>query len=319
MALELAHARLAPYATPQPARYLAEALRRHASSIDELWIQPGHDLAVPSDLRRLADARSALTLSLAGPLDLPVELRDRFYGFFEQKSSASLLRTSNRSPLLEHLLVVASRSETSTEHPIEFDRTNLADVSTLLEPLPLDTVLLVNAGPSTHVDSSWLVLGRSSALNAIRSHDETSEPLTQACALEVEALHRFFEEWFTGRLENTEEEFSRLEGALAPGFEIVTPGGATLDRASLIKSLRAAHGKEVASPDSKTPFRIWTRPLSVRSLSADFMIVQYEEWQERAGEARGRISSAVLERVSPSRMRWHHVHETWRPEDNPAP
>lgn len=314
MEFELAYALLSPFAADQPSSYLIDSIRRHAASVESVWIQPGNDLAVPSDLRRLADARSALTLSLAGPADLPVDLRDRFYSFFEQAAGSALLKVSAGSQLLTRLTQIASLSDPSLDTPFGFDCSAWTELAGLLASESPDTTLLTRAAPSDAADPGWWLVGSFEALSRISQATEyPAEPLQQPCADEIESLHRFFEDWFMGRLADDDEEFSRLEEALAPSFAMVTPDGRSLDRATLVQSLRAAHGRYAAG-ESEHPFRIWTRLSRVHAMDDRFVIAEYEEWQEKDGIAKGRASSVVFERRAASKWLWHHVHETWLAE-----
>ena len=130
------------------------------------------------------------------------------------------------------------------------------------------------------------------------------------CRREIEALHVFFEDWFTGRVADTDKAFERCTGALAPGFEMVTPDGKSLDRDTALIGIRAAHGSH--APDG---FRIWLRAARVRPVTDGLSIVTYEEWQTRKTVTRGRLSTALLglRPEAPGGVEWLSVHETWLP------
>jgi hypothetical protein len=128
---------------------------------------------------------------------------------------------------------------------------------------------------------------------------------------EIEDLHRFFVEWFTGSLEETQATFSRVENALADGFVIVGPSGQTQDRPLLLEQLRSAWGTRRPSE-----FHIWIEGLEVLELGGGLHLVLYQEWQEIAGERKGRVSSALLRsrsEASGGGLEWLRVHETWLP------
>ena len=64
--------------------------------------------------------------------------------------------------------------------------------------------------------------------------------------------------------------------------------------------------------------RIWIENFEVRAVVGDVAVVSYEEWQEIAGQPRGRISSGVF-RVragTPNGVEWLHLHETWLTDDD---
>lgn len=124
---------------------------------------------------------------------------------------------------------------------------------------------------------------------------------------EVAELHRFFEQWFAGDLPAT--ALARLDRALAPGFTMVTPDGATSDRAGVILAVRSAHGCAA----SGGPDRIRVRDVRVRHRAGAVALATYEEWQRSGGVDRGRLSSALFatEADGPNGVRWLHLHETW--------
>jgi len=140
---------------------------------------------------------------------------------------------------------------------------------------------------------------------------------TCACEREIEALHRFFVDWFRGALPDTDEAWSRFADAVAPGFTLVAPSGEAFDRDALLEGLRGRHGAEGPASD----FAIWIRNFRDRHVTAGLATVTYEEWQRRAGEERGRLSTAVFlaDAQAPNGVRWVHVHETWLPRETGLP
>ena len=130
--------------------------------------------------------------------------------------------------------------------------------------------------------------------------------MEQACRDEVVELHQFFEDWFTGRLADTDQAFERCEQALAKSFVLISPRGVTDTCAQLLPSIRAAHGR-------RPEMRIWIEDLACRQLSDTMMLVTYREWQDDAGQVTGRLSSAIMERreSAPRGVVWLHLHETW--------
>ena len=132
------------------------------------------------------------------------------------------------------------------------------------------------------------------------------------CEKEVIELHRFFEDWFMGRLDDSEQEFSRFENVMAEDFTMIPPEGAVTQRADLLAALRKAHGAHVG--EGSISIRVVN--IQPRQLSDDHWLVTYEEWQTEGRVERGRISSALFGRRSgtPNDVEWLHVHETWLPE-----
>lgn len=131
------------------------------------------------------------------------------------------------------------------------------------------------------------------------------------CRTEIVELHRFFTEWFTGVLPDTDATWSAFENTLAPGFVLVSPDGMVLEREPLLASLRPMHG----SHGAEAGFNIGIRNFTCRHVGTRSVIVTYEEWQTLHGEEKARISTAVFERnpAMPNRVRWLAVHETWLP------
>ena len=124
---------------------------------------------------------------------------------------------------------------------------------------------------------------------------------------EVLSLHDFFEGWLSGRSPSGEQHFDQLSHRLALGFEIVTPDGSVLSRASLIDGLAGAFASRGIT------FRLWVRSAKARMVSDDLCLVTYEEWQNRGDGDKGRMSSALLRCTAEGECTWVHVHETKLP------
>jgi len=126
---------------------------------------------------------------------------------------------------------------------------------------------------------------------------------------EIVELHQFFEDWFIGRLENTDAAFARFAEAMGPGFHIVNPSGRLTARPALMAGLRNAY-------NTWDKGRIWIKNVQVRGQYDTISIVTYEEWQA-VGEAEGgRLSTVVFnaDAKAVNGLLWLHVHETWLPE-----
>jgi hypothetical protein len=134
------------------------------------------------------------------------------------------------------------------------------------------------------------------------------------CNQEIIELHRFFEDWFTGKLGPTDAAFSRFPSVLADAFEIISPSGEVSDRDTIVERVRGAHG---AFADPSLGYRIWIDGYRGRSLGGGLYLANYEEWQESGGVARGRLSTVIFRRNSsaPNGIQWVHVHEVWLPQE----
>ena len=120
------------------------------------------------------------------------------------------------------------------------------------------------------------------------------------CFTEVARLHRFFEDWFQGKL--PVEAFELCDEALAPGFTIVTPGGELVERADILAAIRRHRGGEPGD------FAIETVGRHCQRLG-DFHLTTYEE-RQTGPRSTIRLSTAVLTELDDA-FRWRAVHETW--------
>lgn len=136
----------------------------------------------------------------------------------------------------------------------------------------------------------------------------------KASLAELRELHQFFQGWGEGALADTDETFRRLSSVLADDFELVTPEGRVIAKDPLLEGLRSSHGARRGRG-----YRIRIENERARSIGEGLHLVVYEEWQELEGEARGRLSTAVLRSRAgtPNGVEWLHVHETWLPEEAP--
>jgi len=124
---------------------------------------------------------------------------------------------------------------------------------------------------------------------------------------EINELHGFFEQWFTGELPANDYEFKRLATVLSPGFNIVTPAGKKIDRVSLLTTLRAANG-------SRPDLDITIRNVNILAQLGETVLATYEEWQsedDRAEKGRMVTVSFLAKDGLPNNLEWLHVHETW--------
>ena len=136
--------------------------------------------------------------------------------------------------------------------------------------------------------------------------------LRAAIQAEIEDLHVFFVDWFTGKAPKNMLE-NRFVPAMDPDLVFISPDGDRLSRADLTLGFAGAHG---GNPD----FRIAIRDVEIARELGDLVLVTYTEWQrgsKRSGrEQSGRLTSVLMTRDAPHR--WLHVHETWLPEATQA-
>lgn len=126
---------------------------------------------------------------------------------------------------------------------------------------------------------------------------------------EIEALHRFFVEWFSGVAPATDSVFETgFMRRFDEKFLLIPPAGAILDLSALATGIRSNHG---TNPN----FRIAIRGVTIRRAWDRYVLATYEEWQRNALAStppdNGRIASVLFN--SGASLRWLHVHETWLP------
>ncbi len=141
---------------------------------------------------------------------------------------------------------------------------------------------------------------------------EMDHPQLARVTAEIEGLHRFFVEWFTGVIPRSDELFERRYASrFAPECLLIPPAGITLDNARLAQAIRDNYGK---SPG----FAIAIRRVVVRWQRGDTILATYEEWQRNARKSKppqnGRAAT-VLFADHGERLKWLHIHETWLPAE----
>lgn len=128
------------------------------------------------------------------------------------------------------------------------------------------------------------------------------------CKDEVERLTRFFQDWYRGDIENTDEIFSRLSSVLSNDFLLITSSGFSVDREQLLAMLRNEHG-------SKKDIKIWSESFQLRLHEGNLCIFTYEEHGRLAGEEKVSLITAVMRYVPglSDGMEWVHIHEVAMP------
>lgn len=133
---------------------------------------------------------------------------------------------------------------------------------------------------------------------------------------EIEALHRFLENWFTGALERSDAMFDAgLADHLHADFEMVQPAGGVHGRAATLEMVRGGWG---SNPD----FRIAIRDVRLVAdwPDAGLVLAGYVEVQAGARNSpadNARRSTVLFERGS-GRLLWRHLHETALPDHRPS-
>lgn len=128
---------------------------------------------------------------------------------------------------------------------------------------------------------------------------------------EIESLHRFFVEWFTGSIPATDENFQTgFMQRFDESFLLIPPAGTILELSTLAEGIRSNHN---SNPD----FRIAIRAVTICRSWDQYILATYEEWQRHALAStppdNGRVAT-VLFRIDTD-LQWLHVHETWLPDE----
>lgn len=122
---------------------------------------------------------------------------------------------------------------------------------------------------------------------------------------EIETIHEFFVDWYDGAV--PESAFDRMELAMAPDLEMVSPDAGRLDRQAVLEAVRGGYDR-----DEPADFEIDIRNVSLLEAAEDYGLVQYEEWQRIDGDWEGRISVALLRQhpEGPEGIVWSYVQST---------
>ena len=136
--------------------------------------------------------------------------------------------------------------------------------------------------------------------------------------IEIESLHSFFVEWFTGNIPGDNAAYrEQCRARFDDNMVLIPPGGQVLDVSEVDRMIVEAHG---ASPG----FRIRIRNVQCRfqwhaTDGHEYALATYEEWQRHARNStppdNGRLSTVLVRRDAdtPGGFRWLHIHETWLP------
>ena len=131
----------------------------------------------------------------------------------------------------------------------------------------------------------------------------------KAVQAEVDDIHVFFVEWFTGTADKDSYE-ERFVSRFDTSAFFVGPDGVLMEYDALIEGMRMAHG---VNPE----FRIAIRDVVVRQESETQIVATYTEWQMNAVNVprsnNGRQSTAVMNKGDT--LSWLCVQETWLPDE----
>jgi hypothetical protein len=131
---------------------------------------------------------------------------------------------------------------------------------------------------------------------------------------EIHRLHDFFVQWFTGKIEETDENFAFVEQSMEESFCLINPQGVMTRRSDLVNALKSAYGCR-----KDQIFTIQCRNVQIMSNlpNSTSVLCCYEEWQTVGETETARIASSWFQDKPNGRPTWLHVHETWLPGKAP--
>lgn len=145
--------------------------------------------------------------------------------------------------------------------------------------------------------------------------DDSSSSIITKVQLEIDRLHGFFVEWFTGSIDNTNENFALVDESLAENFHLVNPQGVTTARGALLQALQSSYNSRRGQV-----YNIECRNVQLLQKHLGMYLVSYEEWQQIEETETARVVSAWLcdDKEREDCLQWVHVHETWMPGKAPT-
>ncbi|OLS27418.1 MAG: hypothetical protein HeimC3_04170 [Candidatus Heimdallarchaeota archaeon LC_3] len=136
----------------------------------------------------------------------------------------------------------------------------------------------------------------------------------ELCSNEIKELHLFFENWFTGNIENNSHQFSRFTNSIGDFFFLIPPRGGIIKRNEIIEIVKSNYGQYHTNPND---FKIWIKNINFQYVIESSIILTYEEWQRIGKETQARLSSAVFnisnKEDNKNEIMWLHVHEVTIP------
>ena len=130
------------------------------------------------------------------------------------------------------------------------------------------------------------------------------------CKQEIIELHQFFQTWFCGQVEDSDQGFGRFARVIAEDFSIISPTGSINHREAILGMVRSSYGSWQNGNG-----RIWIENVVTRWQDGDMCLLTYEEWQEIDEHITARLSSVLFREkfATPHGVEWVHLHETWLP------
>lgn len=135
--------------------------------------------------------------------------------------------------------------------------------------------------------------------------------LEQKIKQEIIELHKFFVDWFTGKLDKAD-----LEHKLVVRFNkqttFITTKGQSVDYNGLMQMFEVGYGK------MKKDFKIAISDVEIKHEVGDYVLATYIEWQtddpnpEANNSYTARKTTTLISKQTPHK--WLHIHETMLPK-----
>lgn len=124
---------------------------------------------------------------------------------------------------------------------------------------------------------------------------------------EILGFHKALEDWRNGK--SSEDDFDRLDSALARGFAVLGPGGRMVGRSTFVERLREERGSW--SPEEGAwGGRIRVENLRLRLLDGPVAVFTFQRREIVRGEIRTTSHTAILRlrHGTPNGIEWYHLH-----------
>ncbi|MFG0256631.1 MAG: DUF4440 domain-containing protein [Phycisphaerales bacterium JB043] len=130
--------------------------------------------------------------------------------------------------------------------------------------------------------------------------------LERSAMAEIVTLHEFFEDWFRGRVPDTNDAFARFSTCMHEDFQLVDPSGGVTNRAQALEIFRPLHGADPQASNSVENIRVVSR-------QGNTVVCTYTTRSNVMGQHHEYISTAVFthDRWAPNNVVWVALHETY--------
>ena len=124
---------------------------------------------------------------------------------------------------------------------------------------------------------------------------------------EIRELYAFFERWYNGEIEKSDENLARYADVLNRGYQAVDPRGAGVPRNLALDALRGTYGKWRDEPG-----KIEIANLELRFILDSVVAVTFDEYHSANNQTRRFKTTAMLRarHGTPNGVEWMHAHQS---------